>query len=244
MSHCLPESDQLASTFDQTNGISYYSIPFDCIEEFVITPNHSASWARPSKETIASMPIFDGLSLAAITVVDNEDALQRARSMLNGKAFIGFDTESKPTFNKGETSNGPHVIQLAVGDHAFLFTPHFMPGVDFALEVLCDESVLKVGFGLKGDRGLFRKKYAVEAAAMVDLARVLKQVGELKNEVGARAAVAMLFQQRLIKSSQRSNWSKFPLTDRQIVYAGNDAYAGWLVAESLQAAGVVLERYR
>lgn len=188
---------------------------------------------RPSKEDIRELPIFDGLSLSSITVVSNDSELDKARCVLNNKKHIGFDTESKPTFKKGEVSDGPHVIQIAVDNEAFLFTAHFMPGVEFALALLEDESVSKYGFGLKGDKGLFRKKYRIEAENMIDLAKVLKQAGELKNEVGARAAVAMLFQQRLTKSAQRSNWSNYPLTQAQIKYAANDAYAGFRVAKWL-----------
>jgi RNA polymerase sigma factor for flagellar operon FliA len=33
---------------------------------------------------------------------------------------LGFDTESKPTFRKGEESDGPHLIQLADSQCAWL----------------------------------------------------------------------------------------------------------------------------
>lgn len=194
---------------------------------------------RPSKEAIRELPLFSGLDLAAITVVANEDDLEKAACILADKKHVGFDTESKPTFKKGEVSQGPHVIQIAVSGQAFLFTAHFMPGVELALGILKNEAVKKYGFGLKGDKGLFRKKYGIEAVAMIDLARVLKQACELKNDVGARAAVAMLFQQRLTKSAQRSNWSHYPLSSKQIKYAANDAYAGFCVAEKLQGLGIL-----
>lgn len=192
---------------------------------------------RPSKEEIREMPEFNGLDLEAITVVSNDSELENARNLLSDHKHIGFDTESKPTFKKGEKSDGPHVIQIAVHNHAFLFTANFMPGVELALNILQDDGVKKYGFGLKGDRGLFRKKYGIEAVGMIDLARVLKQAGQLKNDVGARAAVAMLFQQRLTKSAQRSNWSNSPLTKKQIKYAANDAFAGFRVADELRAQG-------
>lgn len=198
-----------------------------------------SEWLRPSKDDIREMPVFSGLDLTSITVVSNAAELEEAEAILADVKLVGFDTESKPTFNKGEKSAGPHVIQIAVHQHAFLFTAHFMPGVDLALAVLQDESITKVGFGLKGDKGLFRKKYGIEAVAMIDLAKVLRQVAALKNDLGARAAVAMLFQQRLTKSAQRSNWSKYPLTNQQIRYAANDAYAGFCVADKLLALGLL-----
>ena len=199
----------------------------------------SFDFVRPSKDDIRELPSFDGLDLEAITVVTNEAELAMAAESLRVNKHVGFDTESKPTFAKGEKSQGPHVIQIAVADHAWLFTAHFMPGVELALSVLQDASVKKYGFGLIGDNKLFRKKYGIEAVEMVDLAKVLKQAAGIKNDVGARAAVAMLFQQRLTKSAQRSNWSKYPLTNQQIRYAANDAYAGFCVAQKLMALGVL-----
>ncbi|MCK5881517.1 MAG: 3'-5' exonuclease domain-containing protein 2, partial [Sinobacterium sp.] len=193
---------------------------------------------RPSKDAIRELPIYNGLDLAAITVVTNDAELSHAVGVLANNLHMGFDTESKPTFEKGEVSDGPHVIQIAVRAHAFLFTAHYMPGVDLALSILKDESIKKYGFGLRGDKGLFRKKYGIEAVEMVDLAKVLKQAGELKNEVGARAAVAMMFQQRLTKSVQRSNWSTYPLSNKQIKYAANDAFAAYCVADKLMSLGI------
>lgn len=35
--------------------------------------------------------------------------------------MIGFDTESKPTFLKGEESTWPHLVQLATDERAYLF---------------------------------------------------------------------------------------------------------------------------
>jgi ribonuclease D len=51
----------------------------------------------------------------------------------------------------------------------------------------------------------------------------------VKQKVGARVAVAMLFGQRLTKSAQTSNWAAFPLQDYQLLYAANDAYSALCV---------------
>ena len=196
---------------------------------------------RPSKAAIRELPIFKGLSLTAITLVSNDAELAQARLTLEECDHIGFDTESKPTFKKGEVSDGPHVIQLASSDHAFLFTAHFLPGIELALSILVNSRIKKYGFGLGDDRRLFLKKYGVTLSSLVDLAKVLKHAGDLKQDVGARAGVAMLFQQRLSKSVQRSNWSQYPLSDRQVKYAANDAYAGICIANQLMALGVSIE---
>jgi ribonuclease D len=196
-------------------------------------------FVRPSKEEIRTMPIFDGPPLNNIIMVSDESELVVARDLVTGVTHIGFDTESKPTFQKGEKSKGPHVIQIATNTHALLFTPRFMPGVQLALAILQSESVAKYGFGLSGDKNLFRARFGVEIKNTIDLVPITKRVFGLKQGLGARSAVAMLFKQRLTKSAQSSNWSNYPLQVDQIKYAANDAYAGLCVANELKRRGLI-----
>ena len=54
--------------------------------------------------------------------------------------------------------------------------------------------------------------------------------------IGVKAAIALLFQRRLMKSRRvtTSNWANIRLEERQILYAANDAYAAWAVLDALQ----------
>jgi ribonuclease D len=72
----------------------------------------------------------------------------------------------------------------------------------------------------------------------VDLDRSFKLLG-YRNAVGAKSAVAMLFNRQLSKSKSitTSNWAARELTDRQLLYAANDAYAAIRVYHALQQAG-------
>lgn len=198
-----------------------------------------AKFVRPSKEEIREMPPFDGLHLDNIILVDSEANLVMAKNVLTNVTSIGFDTESKPTFNKGEISQGPHVIQLATSSYAVIITPHFLPGITLALDILQSDSVSKYGFGLSGDKRLFRNKFGVEIRNTVDLVTTTKKIFDLKQGAGARASIAMLFQQRLSKSAQMSNWGNYPLKPQQIIYAANDAYAGLCAANELKSLGLI-----
>ncbi|WP_339673928.1 3'-5' exonuclease [Dasania marina] len=199
----------------------------------------SAEFIRPSKEEIRVLPLFEGISLDNIIVVDKDSKLEVARDVLDGVTIIGFDTESKPTFKKGEESMGPHVIQLATSSHALIFTPHFLPGLAAAMDILQSRDVTKYGFGLSGDKKLFRNRFGIEVKNTVDLASIVKRTFGLKQGVGARAAIAILFKQRLSKSAQKSNWGNYPLKPHQIKYAANDAYAGICVINALKVRGLV-----
>jgi len=81
----------------------------------------------PSKEQIQSFPRFQNLPLSKIVVVNSLQQCQAIEAELKTAHIFGFDTESKPTFNKGEIQTGPHLIQLATFEKAYLF--HVSPDI-------------------------------------------------------------------------------------------------------------------
>jgi ribonuclease D len=191
-------------------------------------------YQRLGKDAIRDLPLFLGLDKSAISIVDDETALLDAKKSLLGIDRLGFDTESKPTFIKGEVSQGPHLIQFSTLDHAYLIPTHFKLGLEFAIHILGCGNIEKVGFGLKDDKTLFRKKYNVELKNTFDLAMHLIPISQQKQQVGAKAAVAMILGARLSKSAQQSNWSNKQLTDQQIRYAANDAYSALYIRMKLK----------
>ncbi|MCD6061623.1 MAG: 3-5 exonuclease, partial [Moraxellaceae bacterium] len=78
----------------------------------------------PAPEEIALLEPFERLGLDRIALVGDGRQAERAAEVLLAEAVWGFDTESKPTFQAGEASEGPHVIQLATLDRAFVFQLH------------------------------------------------------------------------------------------------------------------------
>ena len=78
----------------------------------------------PDKEAIALLPEFDRLGLDRITLVDTVAQAREAAAALRDHAAWGFDTESKPTFFKDQVSDGPHIVQLATVERAWVFQLH------------------------------------------------------------------------------------------------------------------------
>ena len=72
-------------------------------------------------EAVPELPPYDGIRLADVRLVKSAADAQAAQAALLAADAIGFDTESKPTFVKGESSDGPHLIQFADDRHAWLF---------------------------------------------------------------------------------------------------------------------------
>lgn len=129
-----------------------------------------------------------------------------------GGSGSGFDTESKPTFLKGEESTGPHLIQLTTESHAYLFP------------------ILR-----STDSEALKSRLGIELKNVLDLGEVLRGKGH-RGTVGAKIAVVHFFSERLQKSKKigTSNWASPRLAERQLLYAANDAhvalelYRAWL----------------
>ncbi len=189
----------------------------------------------PSKDEIALMPVFDGLTLEHVHVPTTKEEFAAATAAITAAGVVGFDTESKPTFSVGEVSNGPHVVQFALPDRAYLFQVHRTEGLSFLQELLRSDAVIKVGFGLKSDSGHIFKKFGIQFSGVVDLNVVFSMQGHQK-EMGVRNAVAFVFKQRFVKSRKitTTDWSQHELTQPQQLYAANDAYAALKVFEALK----------
>lgn len=188
----------------------------------------------PDKEAIALLPPFERLGLDRIHLVNTGEQAQHAYVQLCKTAVWGFDTESKPTFKVGEQSDGPHVLQLATAERAWVFQLHDPACRAIAADLLALGGVVKAGFGLGDDRKRIIHKLGIEPAGIVELNTIFRERGYRK-DMGVKGAVAVLFHQRFIKSKKAStsNWANPHLSEAQLVYAANDAYAAFKVWEVL-----------
>jgi len=180
------------------------------------------------KASIQQLPPFKNLNHQNIVVIENIEQCKTIEEELKAAIFLGFDSESKPTFRVGEVSTGPHLIQLATEHKAYLFHVNSST-LKFLQPILSNPKQLKVGFGLKNDKHIFHKK-GIELESCIDLAKGFSHFG-FTQQMGVQKAVALLFGQYLSKSKKigTSNWAQKPLNSQQISYAAADAYAALLV---------------
>jgi len=194
----------------------------------------STSHPTPSKDEIALLEPFERLGLDRIQLVRTAAQAEQACTALAAVPHWGFDTESKPTFRQGEASDGPHVVQLATPQQAWVFQLH-EPGCRARVaELLALGGVTKAGFGLGDDRKRIIAKLGVEPAGVLELNAVFRQRGYRK-DMGVKGAVAVLFNKRFVKSKKAatSNWANPTLSDAQLLYAANDAWAAVRVFHAL-----------
>jgi ribonuclease D len=197
----------------------------------------------PDKEAIALLPPFERLGLDRIHLVNTASQALHAREQLLQAPAWGFDTESKPTFKVGEVSDGPHILQLATASHAWVIQLHDPECRAIAAGLLAHSGIVKAGFGLGDDRKRIIHKLSVDPTDMLELNTVFRESGYRK-DMGVKGAVAVLFNQRFIKSKKAatSNWANEQLTESQLIYAANDAYAAFRVWQALSANSTAIPR--
>ena len=188
----------------------------------------------PDKEQIALLEAFDRLAMSQIQLVATAAQAEQALLEVAGIKVFGFDTESKPTFAKNEASTGPHIVQLSTHKKAWIFQLENADCRRAVGSLLESPAITKAGFGLGDDKKRIIYKLGVDLQGVLDLNHVFRDRGYRK-DMGVKGAVAVLFNQRFIKSKKAatSNWANASLSDAQLIYAANDAYAAMLVYTEL-----------
>jgi ribonuclease D len=192
----------------------------------------------PSKDQTALLPPFAGLARQRIHVPASAAEFAAAHAVIVAAGTVGFDTESKPTFKVGEVSDGPHIVQFALTDCAYIFQVHNSAGLDALNDILASAAVRKVGFGLQSDHAQIRAKLDMAMAAVFDLNTHFRRIG-YGSSMGVRAAVGVVLQQHFHKSKKitTTNWALPSLSDAQLLYAANDAYAALRVLQTIELLG-------
>lgn len=198
----------------------------------------------PSKEESAALPPFEGLGLDRIHVPHTPQQVDAAWAELGRHRFVGFDTESKPTFTAGEVSGGPDVVQFATSTEAWVFQLRVAACIDVVRQVLESPDVVKVGFGLHSDHAQLRARLGVQVRPVLDLDAVFSRQGYPRT-IGVRGALAVSMGRGFAKSKRTtmSNWSAATLDARQLLYAANDAYAALKVFEALALPAAELAQF-
>jgi hypothetical protein len=199
-----------------------------------LPPHGKTRPLAPTKAETALLEPFPGLSPDRIFVPMTKAECLAAADEIFAAGVAGFDTEAKPTFRAGEKSGGPHVVQFALTDKAFIFQLHRQDCQKVVAGLIESDRVLKVGFGLKNDHGQIRNRLGVKLNAVLDLDNIFRKRG-YKHQMGVRAAMGSVLNMSFpkSKSTTTSNWAATELTPRQLRYAANDAFAALKIMEAL-----------
>lgn len=159
-----------------------------------------------------------------ILLVDHPEALEAAVAELRRAPVLGFDTETRPSFRKGE-KHLPSLIQLAQENRVHLIQLKRTGFTPALADLLSDAAVAKAGVGVRDDIKALVEMRPFEPAGFVDLAEFAR--AHAIPERGVRSLTARFLGRRLSKGAQTSNWAARELTERQKRYAAADAWVCW-----------------
>ena len=173
-----------------------------------------------SREDMAKLAIrrYEG----RVCLVSTPDDLEEARADLRQESIVGFDTETRPAFKKGE-SHLPELVQVATARAVYLFQLRRSEVHPLLAVLLSEARTIKAGISLKDDLRTLKAVFAFEEKNMLDLGIVARRSG--LGQTGVRNLAGILLGFRIPKGTKTSNWAARDLSPAQIAYAATDAWA-------------------
>ena len=175
-----------------------------------------------TKDEINNLPRynFEG----EIKLIDSQGDVSNAVNDLKNNPILGFDTETRAAFKKGERYD-VSLLQLATDSKAYLFRLNKLTDFTELFTLLSDPNIVKAGVAVDDDIKGLQKLSPFKAESFVDLAQMAKENKITK--FGLRALAAILLGKRLSKKAKISNWEKPELSPAQIDYAACDGVVGY-----------------
>ena len=191
-----------------------------------------------SKQEVAALPkvVFPG----RVFVINTESEAQKAVSYLQSQQLVGVDTETRPSFKRGQTHKVA-LLQISTADTCFLFRLNRLGLPGFLVDFLQGD-VLKVGLSLKDEFMMLRKRDSSKdprKGRWIDLQDYIPRFG--LDERSLQKIYALLFHEKISKSQRLTNWEADVLTEAQQYYAATDAWACVRIynyVEQLKATGL------
>jgi ribonuclease D len=192
-----------------------------------------------SREEMAELPVrrYEG----EVCLVTTRQELERARDDIRQETVTGLDTETRPSFRKGE-SYPPALVQVATARTVYLFQlirPDVLPVV---AELLTNAHSIKAGVALAHDLRTLRQVVSFAEKNVLDLGLVARRWG--LEQTGLRNLAGIFLGFRVPKGARTSNWAAPQLTAAQIAYAATDAWACRELSLRFEALGLLEGRPR
>ncbi len=172
------------------------------------------------KEEINELPPCE--ITGKIVVIDKPEKVAPAIEELRKCQLIGFDTETKPSFQKG-VHNTIALLQLATDTTAYLFRLKQIGENTQLKELLENKEIIKVGLSVQDDFRSLNKWMTCRPQKFIELQRYVKAFGI--EELSLQKIYAIIFNRKISKRQQLSNWEAPQLTQAQMLYAAIDAWA-------------------
>ena len=176
--------------------------------------------SKIEKSTISTLPPCD--ITGEIIIIDRPEDVATAVDDLKQCTLIGFDTETRPSFRRGE-SNTISLLQLATDKRAYLFRLKKIGPNQLLKDLLESEEHMKVGLSVHDDFHSLNRWMPCRPKNFIELQKYVKAFGI--EEMSLQKIYAIVFNKKISKRQQLSNWEAEELTPAQQQYAAIDAWA-------------------
>ena len=187
-----------------------------------------------SKEEINALPLiaFEG----EIILIEDAAKLDEALEKIKDVNLVGFDTETRPAFRKGEKYD-VSLLQISTENISYIVKLK-KTGISSGLKYfLSNPSIQKIGVALHDDIKDLQQLSSFDAEGFVDLGSIAKSLQI--NRSGLRGLAAIFLSYRISKSQQTSNWEKEELTQAQLIYAATDSWASLMIYKKMHSLKLV-----
>ena len=180
-------------------------------------------------EEINNLPLrtFEGKT----SVISNPEHLGKIVREIESHDVVGFDTETRPSFKKGQTFQ-VSLLQLAIPNKVFLIRLNHTGVTPELAALFSNPRIAKAGVGIRDDLKALQKLRTFEPVSCYDLSTLAKEAGLQVESVKKLTALLLGF--RISKSAQTSNWEVATFTQKQIEYAATDAWVCLELFEKLK----------
>jgi ribonuclease D len=173
-----------------------------------------------SREAMAALPIrrYEG----EVCLVASGAELERALADIHAEQVVGWDTETRPAFRKGE-SYPPSLVQVATSRAVYLFQLARLDAAQPVAEFFAAREIVKVGIAVADDLRNLKRVFAFEERSVLDAGAIARRHG--LEQTGLRNLAGIFLGFRVPKGKRTSNWAAARLSPQQIGYAATDAWA-------------------
>ena len=191
-----------------------------------------------SNDELSELPLssFEG----TIHVIEQQEALDQALKYLNNQTIIGFDTETRPAFKKGQVFP-VSLLQLATSDQAFLFRINKLGLPAGLIKILASPNIVKAGAAIRDDIKILQRIVHFKPSGFIELQDLVKSYGIENYSLKKLSAIVLGF--RISKSQRLTNWDADELTEPQLIYGATDAWVSGEIYKKLLATPVETEIY-
>lgn len=189
-----------------------------------------------SKEALRELPT--GHFKGRIHLIDQTTQAEKACNFLSREHWLGFDTETKPSFKKG-TTHRVSLLQLSTATDAFLFRLNRIGLPPCIVHILSNPHQLKIGIAIRDDIRHLKALHTFKPDGYVELQDYVKKFGIENSGLSKLAGIILNF--RISKSQQLTNWENDILTEPQQIYAATDAWAAYEIYKVLANSPIPTE---